>query len=338
MSELKPYLIDVPVRVNIWIRPECQRKQFEILKEARPSIMFLISDGGRNEREWEAIRKNREIFDNEIDWECTVYKIYEDKNNGLYTMGKKGAELIWSKVDRCIFLEDDQLVSVSYFRFCQELLEKYKDDERIEAVCAMNHNETWQDTPNDYFFARCGAIWGMATWRRTHEARSLGFEYAKDPYTQGLILKNAKDYKHFQKRVIGYGKSEIYEGHVAGGEFYHDLAIYGQNMLYIVPKMNMMCNIGCTENSAHSTAYKLLPRAMKKIFNMKTYELEFPLKHPSYVIADGKYEKKRAKIMATDSSLRRFFRRVESMLLSIRYGVFFKKIKRHFARKNMIEK
>ena len=68
MSELKPYLVDVPVRVNVWIREECQRKQFEVLKQARPSIMFLISDGGRNEKEWEAIKNNRAIFDNEIDW------------------------------------------------------------------------------------------------------------------------------------------------------------------------------------------------------------------------------------------------------------------------------
>lgn len=337
MSELKPYLADVPVRVNIWIRPECQRKQFEVLKEARPSILFLISDGGRNEREWEAIKQNRAIFDNEIDWECTVYKIYEDKNNGLYTMGKKGADLIWSKVDRCIFLEDDQLVSVSYFKFCEELLEKYKDDTRIEAVCAMNHTEVWEDTPNDYFFARCGAIWGLATWKRTHKDRELNFSYANDTYTQKLILKNAKDYKGFQKRLVGYGTQERYEGHVAGGEFYHDLAIYGQNRLYIVPKKNMMSNIGCTENSAHSTEYKLLPRAVKKIFNMKTYELELPIKHPEYVVADKKYEKKRAKIMATDSSVRRFFRRIESIFLYIRYGVFFKKIKKRKNRKNKIE-
>ena len=65
MSNLKPFLVDVPVRVNIWIRPECQRAQFEVLRQARPSTMFLISDGGRNPQEWEAINKNRELFDNE---------------------------------------------------------------------------------------------------------------------------------------------------------------------------------------------------------------------------------------------------------------------------------
>ncbi len=90
--EKKPYLVDVPVRVNVWIRPEAQRRQFEVLKEARPSVLFLISDGGRNEKEWEAIRQNRALFENEIDWDCKVYKIFEETNNGLYTMSRKGAD------------------------------------------------------------------------------------------------------------------------------------------------------------------------------------------------------------------------------------------------------
>lgn len=343
MSELKPYLADVPVRVNIWIRPECQRRQFEVLKQARPSVMFLVSDGGRNEREWEAIRQNRALFDNEIDWNCKVYKLYEEKNNGLYTMGRKGSELIWSVVDRCIFLEDDQVPSVSYFQYCAELLEKYKDDTRIEAICAMNHCGVWEDTDNDYFFARCGSIWGIASWKRCHEERRLGFAYADDKYIHKLILNNARDYKKFQKRVNAYAIQETYEGHVAGGEFFRDLAIYGQNRLYIVPRKNMMSNIGCTADGAHATEYKLMTRRGKKVFNMKTHELEFPLKHPKYVVADVKYEKKRAKIMNTDklAPIRSFFGKFERAFLILKYkGIkgIFGRYKSRKERRNRTEK
>ena len=184
---MKPYLVDVPVRVNIWIRPECQKKQFEVIKKARPSILFLVSDGGRNEKEWEAIRENRKLIDEGIDWECEVYRIYEEKNNGLYAMGKKGSELIWSKVDRCVFLEDDYVPSVSYFQFCAELLEKYKDDERIEAICGMNHCGKWERASSDYFFADEGSIWGMAGWKRAYEQRDPSFAYGKDEYIMNLL-------------------------------------------------------------------------------------------------------------------------------------------------------
>ena len=338
MSELKPYLADVPVRVNIWIRPECQRKQFEVLKQARPSIMFLISDGGRNEKEWEAIYQNRAIFDNEIDWECTIYKLYEDKNNGLYTMGKKGSELIWSKVDRCIFLEDDQVVSVSYFKFCEELLEKYKDDTRISGICAMNLAKNWDTSENDYFFAKSFVIWGLATWKRVHEKRDYSFSYGNDPYAMKLIEKIKKKDKKYYEALKAVASKGMYDGHVAGGEFFHAYNAYLQNQLFIMPKVNMMKNIGCTENAAHSTEYMLLPKAMKKVFNMPTYEVKFPLNHPCCIVCDDEYDKKAFKVMGRNHPAISFCRRVESILLSIRYGVFFKRLKKRRERKGKIEK
>lgn len=82
MSALKKYLVDIPVRINIWIRPECQRRQFEVIKKARPSILFIQSDGGRNDEEWQAIYANRKMIDEGIDWDCQVYRLYEEKIMG----------------------------------------------------------------------------------------------------------------------------------------------------------------------------------------------------------------------------------------------------------------
>lgn len=341
MNDLKPYLVDVPVKVSIWIREECQRKQFEILKEARPSIMFLISDGGRNEKEWEAINKSRKMFDNEIDWECTVYKVYEDQNNGLYSVGRKANELIWSKVDRCIFLEDDYIPSVCYFKYCQELLERYKDDTRITAIAGMNHLGVSENVSSDYFFSKIGSIWGLATWKRSHQARVNAMEYRNDEYSKRLLIESAKNDKYMRDRIIGYGKGDIYEGHIAGGEFYHSLNVYGQHQLFIIPKYNMISNIGCTENGAHADAYNLMPRAIRKIFNMKTYELEFPLKHPNYIVPDEDYFKAEKKILAHNYPVRAFFRRIERAFLILKYKGFkgiFKASKKKAKRKNKIEK
>lgn len=335
---MKPFLVDVPVRVNIWIRPECQRKQFEVLRQARPSIMFLQSDGGRSEKEWEAIRENRKIFDTEIDWECTVYKIYEEKNLGLYSMGHKVAAFIWKHVDRCIFLEDDYVPSVTFFRYCAELLEKYKDDLRVECICGMNHLGVSDNVTADYFFSRQGSIWGTATWKRTYEMRDYEFKYGKDPYIMKLLHQRTKNNSAFKKRFEAYAKQKYFEGHVAGGEFFREFAMYGQNQLQIIPKKNMICNIGATEDSTHADELNLMPRKIRKIFNMETYELDFPLKHPKYVIPDVEYEKKRNKVMAYNYPVRKFFRRIETLLLSIRYGKFFYKARKHLMRKNRIEK
>lgn len=329
--EKKQFLVDVAVRINVWIRPECQRQQFEVLKKARPSTLFLISDGGRNEKEWQAIRQNRAMFDNEIDWECKVYKIYEEKNNGLYTMSRKGTELIWSTVDRCIFLEDDVIPSVSYFKFCEELLEKYKDDQRVVCICPMNHTGVWEKASADYFFSERGPICAQATWKRAYDLRDKELEYADDPYIMNLLRKKLKDDKDYLKTVEGYASNKKYGGHIPGGEFLNRLAVQCQHQLYIIPKYNMVSNVGCTENSEHASEYKLLPRAIRKIFNMKTYEYDFPLKHPKFVIADSEHKNEVEKILARNRPFRSFYRKIEVLFLFLRYrglGGVIKKIKK----------
>ena len=335
---MKPYLVDVPVRVNIWIRPECQREQFEVLKKARPSIIFLQSDGGRNEKEWEAIYQNRKIFDTEVDWDCTIYKLYETENQGLYAMGRKVSAFIWERVDRCIFLEDDYVPSVSFFQYCAELLEKYKDDLRIECICGMNHLGKSENVTADYFFSRQGSIWGTATWKRAIEMRDKEFAYGKDEYVMRLLKQRTKRNKIFWKRIEAYAKQEYYEGHVAGGEFYHEFAMYGHNQLQIVPKVNMIKNTGATKNSAHADSLQNMPKGIRRVFNMETYEMEFPMKHAKYVIPDVEYEKKRNRIMAYNYPLVTFYRKCENAIRLLFKGKLFSRLKKRALKKKDMEK
>lgn len=313
-----PFLVDVPVRVAVWIRPENQKKQFEILRKARPSILFITSDGGRNEKEWSAIHENRKLFENEIDWCCTAYFLFADKNNGLYTMGGMCRELIWSQVDRCIFLEDDILPSISFFRYCAELLEYYKDDTRISTICGMNHLGTYEEPHSDYFFSRQGSVWGTATWKRVHDMRD-GIHYGEDPYVLKLLRQRTRHNKIFWKKIIGYAKDNLYDGHIPGGEFYSELAMYGHNQLKIIPKKNMICNIGYGDNAAHTKGYKYFDSDTKKLFNMKTYELDGPIQHAKYVIPDVYYEKKRNATLGYNDHWATFRHKCERFFLRIKY-------------------
>lgn len=329
----KPYLVDVPVKVNIWIRPECQRKQFEVLRQARPSILFLQSDGGRNASEWADIYSNRKIFEEEIDWECTVHKIYETENLGLYTMGRKVADYIWARVDRCIFLEDDHIPSVSFFQYCAELLEMYKDDLRIECICGMNHLGQSPEVTADYFFSRQGSIWGTATWKRSAEMRDRTFAYGKDPYMMKLLKQRAKHNPIFLKRAEAYAQHEYYEGHVAGTEFFREFAMYGYNQLQIIPKVNMISCIGATEKATHAGALEKMPHTLRKIFNMKTYEMRFPMKHPICVMPDVEYEYHRNRIMAYNMPIISYLRKWEVRFILLKHGELFAHIKRKILRR-----
>lgn len=293
---MKDYLVDVPVKINIWIRPELQKKQFEVIKKARPSTLFIISDGGRNENECETILKIRDYIDANIDWKCTVYRLYEDENQGMYKMIEKMHQLIWNHVDRCIFLEDDIIPSVDYFRFASELLDKYKDDLRISNICGMNHVGEYKAASSDYFFSRQGSIWGVAMWKRTYDSYQK-MDYTSDTYLYNLLKKRVGKNRAFWNRVVCYSKGDYCEGHIAGDEFYLELNMYLNNQLQIIPKKNMISNQGATENAAHVDKLGDLPPQIRKVFNNPVYNLDFPMKHPNFVMPDESYEVVRNKIM-----------------------------------------
>ncbi len=322
---MKEFLVDVPVRINIWIRPEAQRAQFEVLKQARPSILFLISDGGRNEKEWEAIYANRKIYEEEIDWDCTIYKLFENYNNGLYTMSRKGAELIWGTVDRCIFLEDDQIPAVSFFRYCAELLERYKDDERIEMICGHNPHTTYNDAaPYDYYFTENGwSIWGTAFWKRTAIQREYPLDYADNAYIKRCLKDNLNEF--WYKKVEGYCNGELVDNHIPGGEYYHAVNSVLYHRMSIMPTRNMISNIGY--QGAHFD-FKDKSKT-PKYFGAQTYEIEFPIKHPKYVVDDKYYGREYDKLLHHTKvpPIIYFFKRVRNFINLVLSGKAIKAIK-----------
>lgn len=310
---MKPYLVDVPVAIQAFVRPEQLAKQWAVIKEARPSILFVRSDGPRETvaTDKERIAQSRAITE-DVDWDCTVYRLYEEKNIGMYGMMQKCPPIIWSKVDRCIFLEDDQVPSVSFFQFCAELLEKYKDDLRIERITGVNLCETWPDTPYDYFFARVPTSSGTAMWRRSYESRDLELTYGKNPYVMAHVERDLPWY--LKKQFQSFAKTGIYANHKPGGEFFTRHAEYLQNKLIIVPKYNLIANNGVGAGSTHTgKSMAAMPKRLQRQYGMKTYELAFPLKHPGFVFPDTKFEREREKQLGVASRWQSFWRKVERL-------------------------
>lgn len=331
---IKPYLVDVAVKTNIWIRPYCQKQQFEIFKRARPRVLFVQSDGGRNAKEWEIIRENRRLFDEEIDWECTVHKIYADKNYGMYGMSEITRNYIWSHAESCIFLEDDLLPAVSFFHFCAEMLERYADDLRVCAICGMNHLHEYDRPTADYFFSHVGSIWGIAYWKRTFENFKL--DYKDDPYVIDEVCNIAKKDTFFCKSMRGYAADKIIGGHVPGPEYYLVQNIFAQHQLFIIPRKNMISCIGVGDGAAHAVnSIKKMAKGDAQFFYMKTFEIKHHIKHPQYVFPDLTYEKEMKRATAWHHPVISAYRRWVGIIKRIGCGdgvLILKKIPAKFKR------
>lgn len=317
--DIKPYLVDVPVLVMVWCRPKLQKLQFDVIRQARPSKLYFISDYGRNEKEKALIDESRNIVE-DVDWACEVNRLYWSENQGMYAVGKQKKEYFWKREESGIFLEDDIIPSVSFFRFCAELLEKYKNDKRILGICGMNHLGEYDRPMADYFFSYSASIWGQAYWKRTYESFQ-NYQGTMDQYTMDEVGKIARIDTAFCKAMRGYANAETWGGHIAGPEFYLAVDKYAQNQLWVVPKKNMISCHGCESGSTHAVDdVKKMAKGAAQIFYMKTYELEREIVHPHYVFPDLTYEKKMKRVMAWHHPIIAKYRRIVGILKRLYYG------------------
>lgn len=308
--------IDVAVLILFFCRDTQLRQVFEAVKEARPSRLYLYQDGSRGPDDEEKIFACRDIVSDEnIDWECEVHRWYREENVGCDPSEYLSQKWMFENEDMGIILEDDDVPSQSFFPYCKELLEKYKDDERISLICGMNNIGVSKEVSESYFFTKIGGIWGWASWKRFIDSWDAGYTWLNDPEKLKLIGSQLPE-KVFERFV------DTAKRHKETGKEYYETIYASAQWLSegyaIVPKYNMIKNIGIAEESTHSVNnIKLLPKGVQKLFFMKTYELEFPLIHPKEIKRNFKYEKKRIPTKSAE-----LWRSFEHGLRVLRYNGF----------------
>ena len=333
---MKTSKTDVAVLILFFNRPAMLEKVFEQVRLARPSRLYLYQDGARQGREDDIInvQKCRDIVSN-IDWECEVHHNYQETNNGCDPSEYLAQKWMFETEEMGIVLEDDDVPSQSFFPFCKELLEKYKDDQRINMICGMNNLQIYKNCPYDYFFSRTGSITGWASWKRVIDEWQPYVPFVEDDYAKWLfnnsykkVINTNKYIKHTQK--CNESGIAYYENILGSNAFM-------QNRLNIVTTKNMISNIGNVGESTHgATDIKLLPRGIRRIFNMPTYDVDFPINHPPYVVEDKQFHKQLNRVMANGHPFISFYRKCESVIyrmVSGDFSMFKRKFKRVFSRK-----
>lgn len=300
---MKEAKIDVAVLLLFFVRADKTKQVFEAIKEARPSKLFLFQDGPRKDRnDMPGILACRKIVE-DIDWECEVYKNYQEKNLGCDPSEYVSQKWMFSIVDKGIVLEDDDVPSQSFFPFCKELLDRYEKDERINMICGMNNLGTY-DCPNDYFFSQSGSIWGWASWRRVIDEWDSTYEFLNCKYVEKVLEFNKG--KDWRERYYATCRRHLNSGREHYETIFSSNTII-KNRLNIIPKYNMIKNIGVGVETTHGVAsLKEMPPAVRAVFYMKTYDYTFPLNHPKYIIDDREYAKK-VRDQLRGTKLERFF-------------------------------
>ena len=281
--------LDVPVAFLVFNRPDTTERVFAEIARAKPAKLLVVADGPRSNRPGEAEKcaETRAIIES-VDWNCEVLTNYSDVNLGCKRRVSSGLDWVFENVEEAIILEDDCVPHPTFFRYCEELLDRYRDDRRIMAISGDNFQFGRRRSPYSYYFSRYNHEWGWATWRRAWQhydvTMSVWPEIRDGAWLQDILGKTMQGaYWH---RAF----DTVYEGKIDTWDYQWTFACWLQNGLTILPNVNLVSNIGYGEAATHTRSTE------SPLANMRIEAIQFPLMHPPYVIRDTVADERTARV------------------------------------------
>lgn len=272
---------DVPILFCTFNRLECTQKVFERIREIKPERLYLLSDGPRENvnDEKEKVEAVRKYLEENVDWECQVYKNFASKNMGCGKRMSSGISWAFEKEERLIILEDDCLADLSFFKYCKELLELYENDENVMLIGGYNPLGMWKD--KSFVFTPFAEIWGWATWKRVWEQYDYDIsdwkEHKISPYMKSFM--NDKEIKHYTQLF-----DCVYAHEIDTWDYQLQYLVLKRGALTVVPCKNMIKNIGFGVDATHTKTTPI------NLCN-ESFEMEFPLCIPANVKGNEEYNK-----------------------------------------------
>lgn len=155
-----------PVLFLVFNRPETTRIVFSKIKKVKPKYLFIAADGPRKD-EPSDIEKCIEVRNivNEIDWDCELRTLFRDENLGCGLAPSTAMSWFFDHVEQGIILEDDCLPDISFFSYCETLLNYYRDNDKVMHISG-NSYRTKIKRESYYFSKYIHPPHGWATWRR----------------------------------------------------------------------------------------------------------------------------------------------------------------------------
>ena len=262
-------------------RPDHTRRVLEAIMAANPEDLYVFQDGARvgNENDAKKCAEVRQVVEDMTKGNSVrVRTNFSDRNLGCGSGPMTGISWFFNQVERGIVMEDDCLPHPDFFGYCEELLEKYKDDKQVLFINSTLYDDRWKCDAS-YDFSRYMVTGAWAGWRRTWQ----GFD---------LDLKGL-DAKAFRKHVLRLTDNraeanwwfsivkEIQqdERKKSYWDYQMQIHLFKISALTIHPKVNLVSNIGFDGAGTH-TLSNYDNRGDRPVFPI------LPLTHPTAQVVD----------------------------------------------------
>jgi hypothetical protein len=280
--------LNTPVVFLVFNRPVTTQKVFDEIKKAKPKKLFIIADAPRDNVPGEKAKCDevKKIVES-VNWDCEVKRNYADTNLGCGKRISSGLDWVFSQTEEAIMLEDDCLPHPSFFRFCQEMLDYYRNDEKVMFISGDNFQSKKRNPRYSYYFSAYNHVWGWAAWKRTWDKYDYNMKLwpsIKENKLLGKWLTSPASEK-FWTRLF----QRVFAKKINTWDIQLTFACFINRGLSVVPEVNLISNIGFGSDSTHTADSK------NNSSMLPVKEMVFPLKHPQIIIRDIKadiYEEK----------------------------------------------
>jgi FkbM family methyltransferase len=261
-------LIKTPIVFLVYKRIEETSKSLDAIKKVKPKELFIVADGPKDPKEAKKVSAVHAYINNFIDWKCNIRWNISNKNMGLSNRVSSGISWAFKFCDQAIIVEDDCVADSSFFIFCEELLEKYENNNNVGCITGNNFQDGQKRGTASYYFSDFPHCWGWATWKNAwkyYDHKFKCWNKAKLHIKQNFGAKGL-NYFHLIKKKVETGEMDSWA-------FRWTFSLWARQMLTATPQKNLVHNIGCGKDATHT---KSLNAPIKR-------NLVFPLTHPPQI-------------------------------------------------------
>ncbi|MCF6407035.1 glycosyltransferase family 2 protein [Chitinophaga filiformis] len=258
-----------PILLLIFNRPQQAIRILESIREQRPPELFIAADGPRHNKPGEAAlcRETRDAILQRLDWPCKVHTLFRDHNLGCAFAVSSAIDWFFSQVEEGIILEDDCLPDPTFYYFCENLLERYRDNTRIMHIGGTNYQAGVTRGNASYYFSRYSHIWGWATWKRAWKYYDFTLLRYRNVPPDEIPVQFKWDLEAFYEQKMDTWDTQWF------------LTVLFNKGLAITPNTNLIRNIGYGKEATHTRTEPIWFKKM--IFGTITQ-----LTHPAEIAAD----------------------------------------------------
>ena len=141
---------------------------------------------------------------------------------------------------------------LDFFSFCEKLLKKYRNNEKILTITGDNFQNGIIRGSNSYYFSKYFHCWGWATWRRTWNCYDGEIKF-------WLKLKQSIDWKNkfsdkIERQYWSNIFDKIYLNQIDTWDYPFIACLWNKGGLNIIPNVNLVSNIGFGKDATHTTS------------------------------------------------------------------------------------